>query len=373
MNEFSVVKTSNWIFEAEFSRKKENEKSHNRQLNIMLFFADHLVQKMHRIFFHLRLHSKFEIWKFFVTNHCFNIERDIEWHFKSKVCTHQFLTFNDEVIKHEQKYCLIDLIYNMWIDDLSYFLRYIIEHVNESFYVKFRNVFFKKWKLTDSKRTMFTEHQHWSAIFEIFFEHDNRNDLIKWRFSINNDAFAIVYFDFNFISDDLRVIKEWNCKTQRDDNQIWNEINVCTKLNNKNCEKIIKIFDWHNEMIREKRHFFSIDYYLIMKTKTIMNSISWSLIFEMTIEIWKKRKTWFRQLLLDLKEIHSRDWIHRNIIAQNIIWVFEVSSIRFEVLKLTNFDKLCKISQITNEHLIFKDYRVFEVDDQTIYNQFIDI
>ena len=126
-------------------------------------------------------------------------------------------------------------------------------------------------------------------------------------------------------------------------------------------------------MSLEKTHFFSMNYYLIMKSRFFIKNVSWLLASKTNIQIWKKRKIMFRQVLFDLQEIHFLDWMHRDIIVYNLIIIFQISDFRIIKLKLTNFDKLCKKAKNKNDRLSVKMYKVSEVDDVKMYDQCIDI
>ena len=373
---FSVTPVTNvatWLVGRGSEKAKDSEPSsktlppRNRNVDILLAKPrSKLGRGLHSVHLYLRTHPESGVWMLSVSNHCSNLKAQsrVGGDLDTALCIHQPLLLNGELVKHAEERCLSEATFTLQIADLSYQAQFKIMHVyQKDSYIYRRNKF-----LTAMNRVAPP-----ALISGIPFPNDNRNQLTRWRDPLANGAFGAVYIGFDPVTGDLRAIKTWNCKQAAQASQVMQEIEITAALSALGSEGIIRMFGWRNGLSEEVIRDPPVDYYMVMEVGNAFHKTKWSDISEATSQEWSRRKVLFRQLLIGLQTIHARDWIHRDITAQNIILVPAITGFRPEAAKLADFGKLCLTPNNTSKHLAAEKYRVPEVNGQRQYNQAIDI
>lgn len=319
---------------------------------------------LHSAHANIRMHPESGVWLLSVSSQCEAIrsEGNIGRPLDIEKCPHYPLHLNGKPIRHSEEHCLSEARFALQIAHLSYRVNFNIAFAHqEDSYIHKRNVFLAAMNLPIPQ----------SLISGIPFAHDHRNQLARWRDPYSRGAFGTVYLGFDPDKGGLRAIKAWNCKRDTEASAVLDEIFVSLFLSDTKSDGIIRTFGWRNTVGEEAIRQPPIDYYLVMESGTDFRSLPWSR-DERSID-WHERKVLFRQLLLGLESIHSQGWIHRDVTAQNIIYISPLEGQRPARAKLADFGKLCKTPTHTNPHLAAKQFRAPEVDGKQTYDQRIDI
>lgn len=291
-----------------------------------------------------------------------NSERYIGKPLDPDKCPHCPLYLNGKLLKHSEEHCLSEAVFALQIAHLSFRVSFNVRFAHqEDSYLHKRNAFL----------VAMNNPRPPSLISGIPFVDDNRNQLARWRNPCGNGTFGTVYLGFDPAKGGLRAIKVWNCKRVTEASAVIHEINVTEILSDTKSEGIIESFGWRNNEGEKVFRDPPIDYCLVMESGKDFRSIPWPR--EVTSSDWHARKVLFRQLLLGLQTIHSQGWIHRDVTAQNLIYIPPLAGQRPERAKLADFGKLCQTPTNTDPYLAARKFRAPEVDGKQTYDQLIDI
>lgn len=200
------------------------------------------------------------------------------------------------------------------------------------------------------------------------FESDIKTKWAVFREGIGSGTFGVVFEGLDPYTGDLRAVKKLPIKSAVQLQEVMSEVDIGKEF--ANHQGLVRTYGWCNqqgEPLLKTKYPFEI--YIFQEKGISFWDYDWR--SEPTMK-WIDRRRLCRQLLEGLRQIHRRNWMHRDITGGNVLLFPHSKPPR---AALCDYGKLCKASTSNVITLAAIRYLPLEIDPQNprMYDQKIDI